>query len=762
MIRAITSWITGKRIQRVPFVQQYEEAESGVAALSALMRYWGVYKSLAEIRINSGIGCSEASDILNIQKAAQIYGFDVTTKQITATELITTSLTTPCILLCKDNQIVVCEGVTTRGRFAIADPANGRYTLDRDGLCRLSPQVSLLMNPGIGFKKEGKPENELLTIIRYLAPFQSPIALCLAMATLLIIPNAANPGLSDTFVNEFILNQRYDYGIPILWLSVFMLGITAWINLINFNVLRRIMLRLQRRLTLAISTKVLCVDYTFFATRYRGDIASRVLLGLEVGNSLTQQILSFVLAMVGAILMIPIVILISWQLSAATLLYISTSLLIAVAFGKSLSESNNSMQIELGKLGGLIVQMVNETETIKSTGLERPYLARWLNIFAPILEKKQHDQIRIGVMNALTTLIDSVYEYGTIVLAGLLVLQGKMDLAGFMAFQVIRGQVITPLLGLNQLVRQLKDTEAAIERLSDLFSVQRDPRVHSLDLLHGLFEKPGRKKLLAVTSSQSTHPEVAMPPLQSNETGMLIRTIQINSLAHRFSPQAPYVLKDISFRVPAGSMLTIVGLSGAGKSTLIKLITGLYTVVEGEILYENHAWLSYPDAVIRKAIGYVSQEVSGMRGTIEENITLWQPGYCLDEIREAAKLACFDEVAMASRYGYRTVLQDGAEGLSGGELQRLELSRALLKKPSVLVLDEATSALDVPTEIEVLNNLRDLGITLVCVAHRLITAEMSDQVLVLENGEITGLGTPNQLQQNNELYKRLKEAEVTQ
>ena len=207
-------------------------------------------------------------------------------------------------------------------------------------------------------------------------------------------------------------------------------------------------------------------------------------------------------------------------------------------------------------------------------------------------------------------------------------------------------------------------------------------------------------------------------------------------------------------------MLTIVGPSGSGKSTLIKVLTGLYTPTEGELLYENHPWLSYPDPVIRQAIGYVSQEVSGMRGTIEENISLWQPGYGFGDIRQAADLACFDQVAMGSRRGYQTILQDGGGGLSGGELQRLELSRALLKKPTVLFLDEATSALDVPTEIQVLNQLRSLGITLICVAHRLISAEMSDQVIVLENGIISAMGSPRELNKTNDLYRHLKASEV--
>jgi ABC-type bacteriocin/lantibiotic exporter with double-glycine peptidase domain len=365
----------------------------------------------------------------------------------------------------------------------------------------------------------------------------------------------------------------------------------------------------------------------------------------------------------------------------------------------------------------------------------------------------------MGVMSALTALIDSFYQYGTIVLAGLLVMQGEINLAGFMAFQVIRGQVITPLLGLGQLTSQLQITEASLGRLTDLFSVPDDPKVRSLDLVQGLFRSAETTPSQATAGLEAESRRAL--PAQPIDFSVPIRSLQIKGLSHRFSPLAPYVLQNLSFTVPAGSMLTIVGPSGSGKSTLVKVLTGLYTASEGELLYQGQPWLSYPDPLIRQAIGYVSQEVSGMRGTIEENISLWQPGYRFEDIREAAEVACFDQVVMATRHGYQTILQDGGGGLSGGELQRLELSRALLKKPSVLFLDEATSALDVPTEIKLLTNLRSLGITLICVAHRLISAEMSDQVIVLENGVITAMGHPEELGQSNDLYKRLKAAEVS-
>jgi ABC-type bacteriocin/lantibiotic exporter with double-glycine peptidase domain len=757
MKSAITDFFSPTGIKRVPLVLQYEVVECGAASLSMLMRYWGLFKPLGDIRIACGVS-RDGSNLLNIKQAAQNYGFDVVAKRMDADHLASGSLPTPCILFWNYNHFVVFEGVTKNGRFSIADPGGGRYTLSADDFKKTYSQLALHIRPASTFRREGRPERELLGLVTYLRPFLNPIALCLVIATLLLIPNVVSPGLSGAFVNEFIQNQRFDYGIPILWLSILMVVITIWMNLINFNVLRRIMLRLQRTLTLSISKKIFSVNFDFFATRYRGDVANRLLLGLEISSALTQQILAFLLGLIGGLLMIPVVILISWQLSLVTFLYIAISISIAILVSNSLLDSNRSIQIESGKIGGVIVRMLSDTETIKASGLERAYLATWLNLFAPVLEKSQHAQYRMGVMNALSALIDSIYQYGTIVLAGLLVMQGEINLAGFMAFQVIRGQVITPLLGLGQLTSQLQTTEASLGRLTDLFSVPDDPKVRSLDLIQALFRGPRSNKdqISAVRPDEEDGDSLSA----QTEVSAPIHSLQVENLSHRFSPLAPYVLQNLNLKVPAGSMLTIVGPSGSGKSTLVKVLTGLYTPSEGQVLYENHPWLWYPDSQIRQAIGYVSQEVSGMRGTIEENIRLWQPGYRFEDIREAAELACFDQVAMASRQGYQTMLQDGGAGLSGGELQRLELARALLKKPTILFLDEATSALDIPTEIKVLSKLRSLGMTLICVAHRLISAEMSDQVIVLENGLITAMGSPQELRETSDFYRRLKASEV--
>ena len=212
--------------------------------------------------------------------------------------------------------------------------------------------------------------------------------------------------------------------------------------------------------------------------------------------------------------------------------------------------------------------------------------------------------------------------------------------------------------------------------------------------------------------------------------------------------------------IKAGELVSIIGPSGSGKSTLIKNIVGLYQPNEGQILYGNHDWMDYDDETIRQSLAYVSQETNIFRGTIYDNLTMYNEDYDLEQVREVARIACFDDVVMSMPQGYSHYLGDNGNGLSGGQLQRLSITRALLRSPQILFLDEATSALDVPTERMVIQNIKQLNLTVIAVAHRLLTAKLSDQVIVLDKGVIKESGHPDELlQQDDSLFKKLVEDE---
>ena len=747
------------RIQNVPLVLQYEAVECGAASLSMILRYYGKFLPLGDIRI----GCSvtrDGSNLKNLKLYASSLGLDGIAKRIGSNQLAKQSNSFfPCICFWRYCHFLVCEGISADGRYYIADPAGGKYILSAEDFARSFSSIAISFSPTSDFSKSGTKESELGNFIPYLLAYKVPFLFCVVLSLFLLIPSLSIPGLSGVFVNDFLQNKRYNLGVPIIWLSFGMVALNFFMKRYEKLIFRRILLSLQRRLSLQISKKLFSNDYNFFLTRFAGDIADRLLIGLQASEAIVNDLITLLFGIFGALLILPFVSLISWQLTLFSLAFVGSNIFLSYRVSSELVNTNKSLEIEHGKMAGISVRILTDIETVKSSGLEQSYLSIWQDVFAIVQEKTQFTSLKMAAFTSISQTITSLYSYGTIALSGFLVMKGQMNLAGFIAFQALRSEFIQPLLGLGSVVSQLQQTEASLGRLTDLFSVSNDPKVRSLISLPD-FNRVHVKRLeshkaedeISVTSYANPQPKELLNSLNT-------ATLEVNDINMTFSPVKPPFIRDINFTLPAGSMLTIVGDSGCGKSTLIKLLTGLLTQSSGSIKYGGYEWLNYEDTAIRSAVGYVSQDVVGIRDSIENNIRLFRDEFSFDEVRNAAKTAELDSFVLNLANSYSTVLGDGGSGLSGGQLQRLEIARALLKKPLFLFLDEATSALDIPTEKKVYQNLRSLGITIISVAHRLISAQMSDFVLSMDRGCQVEFGPPIEILSKKGLYYKLMQAD---
>jgi ATP-binding cassette subfamily B protein len=235
-------------------------------------------------------------------------------------------------------------------------------------------------------------------------------------------------------------------------------------------------------------------------------------------------------------------------------------------------------------------------------------------------------------------------------------------------------------------------------------------------------------------------------------------TVTATDLCFRFTHRDPWAVERMSFHVPRGAELAIVGPSGSGKSTLAKLLVGLYPPTSGTVAVDGHDLRTLDLPAVRRLIGVVWQEPQLFSGTIWENLTLRDPGAAPAEVQEAVRLAAIDEEIAAMPLGYPTGLGPSGEGLSGGQRQRLALARALAGQPALLVLDEATSHLDAPAEARIEQNLRSAGITRIVIAHRLSTVQDADLILVVVGGRIVERGTHEDLLARDEVYPAMVRA----
>jgi ATP-binding cassette subfamily B protein len=308
-----------------------------------------------------------------------------------------------------------------------------------------------------------------------------------------------------------------------------------------------------------------------------------------------------------------------------------------------------------------------------------------------------------------------------VVVGAFLVFRHDMTVGGLVAFNMLSARVTGPVLQLIGLLNHYQEALMSVEMLGEIMN-----RPVEMSQRRGL-----------------------TPALRGD--------IELDRVTFRYPGTELPALRDFSARIPAGSMIGIVGRSGSGKTTLSALLQGLYYAGEGAIRIDGHNIRDIDLAYLRSQSGVVPQDPFLFRGTIRDNIRMGEPTAGFEDIVRAARLAGADEFIQQLPKRYDTELEEGAVNLSGGQKQRLSIARALLRRPRIIIFDEATSALDPDSEAVVVRNLAEIarGRTAIVISHRLQTIRDADIIFVLDEGRLADSGTHTALLARNPVYRQL-------
>lgn len=394
----------------------------------------------------------------------------------------------------------------------------------------------------------------------------------------------------------------------------------------------------------------------------------------------------------------------------------------SLRFQRRLAPRYAAVRERVGLLNGQLANNISGIATIKSFTAEN-YEAQRIEGLSE--EYRQSNRQAIKLSSAFVPLIRMVIVVGflaILVFGGFLALNGSLNVGAYSVLVFMTQRLLWPLTRLGETLDLYQRAMASTTRILDLLDTE--PHINSGPERLPLSDVRGEVVFDHVTFTyESTLPG-------ANGRG-----------------EHPPVIRNLSLRVPAGDTIAIVGATGSGKSTLVKLLLRFYDVQGGRICLDGHDIRDLRIGDLRRAIGFVSQDVFLFHGTVRENIAYGSFDATMEEIVQAAKTAEAHDFIMALPQGYDTIVGERGQKLSGGQRQRLSIARAVLKDPPVLVLDEATSAVDNETEAAIQRSMERIivGRTTIVIAHRLSTVRHAEQIYVLENGVLREHGRHEEL-----------------
>jgi NHLM bacteriocin system ABC transporter peptidase/ATP-binding protein len=707
--------------KKTPIFLQMEGVECGAAALGTVLSYYGKYVPLEELRLECGV-TRDGVKASNILKAAARYGLDGHGYRVEPETLDT--VPTPSIIYWCFNHFIVYEGRAAGGGFHVNDPGMGHRIVSADQFDKEFTGVALGLTPSKDFKRTGKKFSFFATCRRWTKSSLGAMSLLLLIGLLLVVPGLALPALTQVVVDDVLIHGMARWLTPLL-LILCAVGITRFaLEATKRYLLGRLQERIGMRAAADFIWKVLHLPMRFFTQRSAGELASRLLVYDVATGFFSKEapdavldvlVVGFYVALMCAY-NVPLALI---AVGAATL-----SIIIFYFFSSRLETEEAVMQQERGKGMAFLVQALSMIETIKLRADESDVLQKTMDHKARIVTAEK----KLLMVHATSTYVSELLRLGgsaaVLAVGSRYVMSNQMTLGDLLAFQVLMASFLVPVSSILSFLAAIQEMKVVAKRVEDVAQYPLEPRLEG-------------------------------NVIEQGESRVAGKVLEFRDVSFGYSPTDPPTIQGISFRIEPGRSVAFVGGTGSGKSTLAKLVCGLYRPWSGEILVDGNVMPDLDPSVLGGALALVDQNIALFQGSIRDNLTMWDATIDDADIERAGRDAMIHHVIEKKPDAYHYEVDEDGKNFSGGERQRLEIARALVRSPSLLVLDEATSALDTVTEQKIVNNIRERGCGCLVIAHRLCTIRECDEIVVLDKGHIVDRGSHAELLARSDRYKEL-------
>jgi len=694
-----------------------EAAECGAASLAMILGYYGRWVPLEQLRLECGVS-RDGSKASNVLKAARGHGFNAKGFKKEPDQLA--SLPLPSIIHWNFNHYVVFEGIVG-GKAYLNDPSLGPRQVDLAELEESFTGVVLAFTPGPEFRAGGNPPRGWRQLFDHIGESRATLGFVAALSVMLAVPGIVIPALSKQFVDQVLVQQMETWVLPLCLgltaAAVFQTAVT-WLQ-------RRALVRLQAGLSTVMATRYLSrllrLPQEFFTPRQSGDLSNRFAATERVAHLLSGELSTNIFNLAAALIYCIAMAGYDLALAALGLGAIAANIACLRLASRRRTDLNRKLGNDQGKLLGATASTIVTIETIKVSGGENTAFSTWSGYQAQALSTQQKLGFIDGLLGAAPTLLASLTTAAIIGVGGLRVMGGDLSIGSLVAIQTLMAALIGPMGALVGLGSQLQAVTSDLERLSDVLDQPR----------------PAQAAALPATAAR------------------LEGRVEMRDIVFGYNPCEDALVQDFAMTLAPGMRVALVGASGSGKSTLGRLLCGLYRPWQGEVLIDGRPVAEIDANVMANSVAYVDQDIFLFEGTVRDNLTLWDDSVPEAALAQALKDAEIHGEIMARPGHLGAAVAEGGMNFSGGQRQRLEIARALVGDPAILVLDEATAALDPVVEKQIDDNIRRRGCTCVIIAHRLSTIRDCDEIIVLRQGRVVERGNHDDLMLRDGVYADL-------